>query len=222
MAKTFIDPFENNNVLTTVADLQGQVTALQANKKADTEAINGMVVEQYAQLIPCAIAVGVNKTTKGKISKGKLKGGADVIDNFKDSLKTEGGLTESVMKKRYENTIKAVVSFGWEKNAENLTADGVKAAFAEAGITSEAKLAAHVKQDKSVGDMEALAQKLFGKRNAEGTFNASKFDEGHWADFDNHYAAYKAARIAADKEAAEKLAEKNAENELVDSVVDQF
>lgn len=221
MAK-FIDPFANNNVLSTVADLQGQVTALQANKKADTEAINGMVVEQYAQLIPCAIAVGVRVTTKDKISKGKLVGGADVIDNFKDSLKTEGGLTESVMKKRYENTIKAIVSFGWDKNSTNLTADGVKAAFNEAGITSEAKLAAHVKQDKSVGDMEALVQKLFGKKNAEGTFNASKYTAEDWADFDNHYAAYKAARIAADKEAAEKLAEKNAENELVDSVVDQF
>tara|TARA_Y100000114_G_scaffold101785_1_gene94954 strand:- start:2014 stop:2679 length:666 start_codon:yes stop_codon:yes gene_type:complete len=221
MAK-FIDPFANNNVLTTVADLHKAVGKLVDNKKADTEAINGMVIEQYAQLIPCAIAVGVRVTTKDKISKGKLVGGADVIDNFKDGLTTYAGYSESVMKKRYENTIKAVVSFGWDKNSTNLTADGVKAAFTEAGITSEAKLAAHVKQAKPVDDMEALAQKLFGKRNAEGTFNPSKYNAEEWADFDNHYAAYKAARIAADKEAAEKLAEKNAENELVDSVVDQF
>ena len=91
MAK-FIDPFETNkNVLPTIADLHKSVGKLQANKKADTEAINGMVIEQYAQLIPCAIAVGVNKTTKGKISKGKLKGGADVIDSFKNSRTTDAG-----------------------------------------------------------------------------------------------------------------------------------
>ena len=137
MAKTFIDPFANNNVLSTVADLQGQVTALQANKKADTEAINGMVIEQYAQLIPCAIAVGVRVTSKAGISKGKLVGGADVIDNFKTSLTTEGGFSESVMKKRYENTIKAVVSFGWDKNSTNLTADGVKGDFKASKYTAE-------------------------------------------------------------------------------------
>jgi len=222
MAKTFIDPFANNNVLSTVADLQGQVTALQANKKADTEAINGMVVEQYAQLIPCAIAVGVRVTSKAGISKGKLVGGADVIDNFKTSLTTEGGFSESVMKKRYENTIKAIVSFGWDKNATNLTADGVKAAFTEAGITSEAKLAAHVKQAKPTSDMRALAEKLFGKFNADGDFKASKYTAEDWAEFDNEYRALRDARLAADMAAEQAKVKAAEENETVDSVVDQF
>ena len=220
MAK-FIDPFANNNVLTTVADLHKAVGKLVDNKKADTQAINGMVIEQYAQLIPCAIAVGVNKTTKGKISKGKLKGGADVIDNFKDGLTTYAGYSESVMKKRYENTIKAVVSFGWDKNAENLTADGVKAAFAEAGITSEAKLAAHVKQDKSnSSDMKALAEKLFGKFNADEKFKPSNYGAEDWAEFDDEYRKLRQARLDADKAASDAKAKVTEENETVNSVVD--
>ena len=219
MAK-FIDPFANNkNVLPTIADLHKSVGKLQQNKKADTEAINGMVIEQYAQLIPCAIAVGVRVTTKDKISKGKMIGGADVIDNFKDALTTDAGYSESVMKKRYENTIKAVVSFGWDKNATNLTADGVKAAFTEAGITSEAKLAAHV---KPVSDMRALAEKLFGKFNADGDFKASKYTAEDWAEFDNEYRALRDARVAADKAADEAKAKAAEDNETVDSVIDQF
>ena len=224
--KNIVDPFADNNILDTVHDLHGQVTILQGNKKADTEAINGLVVEQYAQLIPAAISVGVRVTTKKvdgvDIKKGKLTGGADVIDSFKGSLMTDGGYAEAVCKKRYENTVKAIVAFGWDKNASNLTADGVKAAFSDAGITSEAKLAAHVKQGKHVGEMEALAQRLFGKRNHDGGFNASKFDEADWADFDNEYRQYKAARIAADKAAAEETAKVAEENEIVDAVVDQF
>ena len=192
MAKTFIDPFAN------------------------------MVIEQYAQLIPCAIAVGVRVTTKDKISKGKLVGGADVIDNFKTSLTTDAGYSESVMKKRYENTIKAVVSFGWDKNSTNLTADGVKAAFNEAGITSEAKLAAHVKQAKPVSDMRALAEKLFGKFNADGDFKASKYTAEDWAEFDNEYRALRDARVEADKAANEAKAKAAEDNETVDSVIDQF
>lgn len=222
MAK-FIDPFANNkNVLPTIADLHKSVSKLQANKKADTDAINGMVVEQYAQLIPCAIAVGVRVTTKDKISKGKLIGGSDVIDSFKKSLTTDAGYSESVMKKRYENTIKAVVSFGWDKNATNLTADGVKAAFTEAGITSEAKLAAHVKQAKPVSDMRALAEKLFGKFNADEKFKPSKYDAEDWAEFDNEYRALRDARLAADMAAEQAKVKAAEENETVDSVVDQF
>ena len=222
--KNIVDTFAGNNILDTVHDLHGQVTILQGNKKADTEAINGLVVEQYAQLIPAAVSVGVRVTTKKvdgvDIKKGKLVGGADVIDSFKGSLMTDGGYAEAVCKKRYENTIKAIVAFGWDKNASNLTADGVKAAFSDAGITSEAKLAAHVKQGKPVGDMEALAQRLFGKHNATGGFNASKFDEEDWAEFDNQYRAYKAARIEADKAAAEQKAKAAEENEVVDAVMD--
>jgi len=222
MAK-FIDPFETNkNVLPTIADLHKSVGKLQQNKKADTEAINGMVIEQYAQLIPCAIAVGVRVTTKDKISKGKLIGGSDVIDSFKNSLTTDAGYSESVMKKRYENTIKTIVSFGWDKNATNLTADGVKAAFTEAGITSEAKLAAHVKQAKSTSDMKALAEKLFGKFNADGKFKASKYGAEHWAEFDNEYRALRDARLAADMAAEQAKVKAAEENETVDSVVDQF
>ncbi len=223
---TYVDPFAGNTILDTVHDLHGQVVTLQGSKKADTEAINGLVVEQYAQLIPAAISVGVRVTDKKvdgvDIKKGKMTGGADVIDSFKGSLMTDGGYAEAVCKKRYENTIKAIVSFGWYKNASNLTADGVKAAFKDAGITSEAKLAAHVKQGKVAGDMEALAQRLFGKRNHDGGFNASKFGETDWAEFDNQYRIYKAARIAADKNAAETMAKVSDENEIVDTVVDQF
>ena len=221
MAK-FIDPFENNNVLSTVADLHKSVGKLQQNKKADTEAINGMVIDQYAQLIPCAIAVGVRVTTKDKISKGKLIGGADVIDNFKDALTTYAGYSESVMKKRYENTIKSIVSFGWDKNATNLTSDGVKAAFAEAGITSEAKLAAHVKQAKPTSDMKALAEKLFGKFNAEGKFKASKYGAEDWAEFDDEYRKLRQARLDSEKAASDAEAKATEENETVNSVVDQF
>jgi len=224
--KTYVDPFANNNILDTLNDLQGQVVTLQGNKKADTEAINGLVIEQYAQLIPAAISVGVRVNTKDvngvNIEKGKMVGGADIIDSFKGSLMTDGGYSEAVCKKRYENTIKAIVAFKWYKNASNLTADGVKAAFKDAGVTSEAKLAAHVKQGKPVGDMEALAQRLFGKHNHEGGFNASKYGEEDWAKFDNHYRAYKAARVEADKAAAEAKAKANEENEVVDAVVDQF
>jgi hypothetical protein len=156
------------------------------------------------------------------VKKGKMAGGSGQIDIFKDALRTDGGYADAVLKKRYENTIKAIVAFGWYKNASNLTADGVKASFKDAGITSEAKLAAHVKQGKPVGDMEALAQRLFGKHNAEGGFNASKFGEADWAKFDNHYRAYKAARVEADKAAAEAKAKVSEENEVVDAVVDQF
>ena len=222
---TYVDPFADNNILETVHDLQGQVVTLQGNKKADTQAINGLVVEQYAQLIPAAVSVGVRVTTKdvegvGEIKKGKMVGGKLAIDNFKDALRKDAAFEDAVVKKRYENTIKAIVAFGWDKNASNLTADGVKAAFSDAGITSEAKLAAHVKQGKPVGDMEALAQRLFGKHNATGGFNASKFDEADWADFDNEYRQYKAARIAADKAAAEEAAKVAEENEVVDAVMD--
>jgi hypothetical protein len=224
--KNIVNPFAGNNILDTVHDLHGQVTILQGNKKADTEAINGLVVEQYAQLIPAAISVGVRVTTKKvdgvDIKKGKMAGGSGQIDIFKDALRTDGGYADAVLKKRYENTIKAIVSFGWDKNASNLTADGVKAAFKDAGVTSEAKLAAHVKQGKVVGDMEALAQRLFGKHNHEGGFNASKFGEEDWAEFDNQYRTYKAARVEADKSAAEQKAKVSEENEVVDAVVDQF
>jgi len=224
---TYVDPFANNNILDTLNDLQGQVVTLQGNKKADTQAINGLVIDQYAQLIPAAISVGVRVNTKkvegvGDIEKGKMIGGNLAIDNFKNALRKDAGFEDAVCKKRYENTIKAIVSFGWYKNASNLTADGVKAAFKDAGVTSEAKLAAHVKQGKPVGDMEALAQRLFGKHNHDGGFNASKFSETDWAEFDNQYRKYKAARIKADKSAAEEMAKVSEENEVVDAVVDQF
>lgn len=222
---TYIDPFagDDNTILANLKGLQGQVVTLQGNKKADTEAINGLVIDQYAQLIPAAISVGVSVSTKQvgdeSISKGKMKGGKLAIDNFKGGLQ-EAGFEDAVAKKRYENTIKAIVAFEWAKNATNLTPDGVRAAFSDAGITSEAKLAAHVKQGKPVGDMEALAQRLFGKHNAEGGFNASKFGEEDWAEFDNQYRAYKAARIDADKAAAEAKAKADADNDAVDKVFD--
>ena len=185
--KNFVDPFANNNILINLKGLQGQVVTLQGNKKADTAAINGLVIDQYAQLIPAAISVGVTVTTKDvdnfKIKKGKLKGGKLSIDNFKSGLK-EAKFEDAVAKKRYENTIKAIVAFEWDKNATNLTPDGVRAAFENAGITSEAKLAAYVKQGKVATDMEALAERLFGKKNADGEFKPSKYKAQDWAEFD--------------------------------------
>lgn len=220
---TFVDPFANNNILNNLKGLQGQVVTLQGNKKADTAAINGLVIDQYAQLIPAAISVGVTVTTKEvdkvKIKKGKLKGGKLSIDNFKSGLK-EAKFEDAVAKKRYENTIKAIVAFEWDKNATNLTPDGVRAAFENADITSEAKLAAYVKQGKVATDMEALAQRLFGKKNADGDFKPSKYKAKDWEDFDNAYRALKAARLAADKAADEAMSKSTDENDIVDSAFD--
>ncbi len=220
---TYVDPFAGNTIISNLKGLQDQVVTLQGNKKADTEVINGLVIDQYAQLIPAAISVGVRVTTKKvdgvEIKKGKMVGGNTVIDNFKGGL-TEAGFEKAVEKKRYENTIKAIVSFDWAKNATNLTPDGVRAAFSDAGITSEAKLAAHVKQGREAGDMEAMAQRLFGKKNADGGFNASKYDAEQWAIFDNEYRTYKKMRLDADKAAAEAKAKANDDNEAVDKVCD--
>lgn len=221
--KNFVDPFANNQILDNLKGLQGQVVTLQGNKKADTAAINGLVIDQYAQLIPAAISVGVTVTTKDvdnvKIKKGKLKGGKLSIDNFKSGLK-EAKFEDAVIKKRYENTIKAIVAFEWDKNATNLTPDGVRAAFENADITSEAKLAAYVKQGKVATDMEALAQRLFGKKNADGDFKPSKYKAKDWEDFDNAYRALKAARLAADKAADEAMSKSTDENDIVDKAFD--
>ena len=220
---TFVDPFANNNILNNLKGLQGQVVTLQGNKKADTAAINGLVIDQYAQLIPAAISVGVTVTGKEvdnvKIKKGKLKGGKLSIDNFKSGLK-EAKFEDAVAKKRYENTIKAIVAFEWDKNATNLTPDGVRAAFENADITSEAKLAAYVKQGKTATDMEALAQRLFGKKNADGDFKPSKYKEQDWAEFDKAYRTLKKARLDADKAADEAISKTTDENETVDKVFD--
>ena len=68
--------------------------------------------------------------------------------------------------------------------------------------------------------MKALAEKLFGKFNADEKFKPSKYGAEDWAEFDDEYRKLRQARLDADKAASDAKAKVTEENETVNSVVD--
>ena len=204
-AQTLVDNAINaNDTLTKLVSLHGQEKAAKENKKVLGETQNGLVIDQYAEIIPLVIA-----------QKPNVKTDPDT------DIRKGPAYSLSVGKKRYENSMKAVVRFEWEKSS-NLTPDAIRAAFASEGITSEAKLAAYVKQDKGVCEMTKLAQKLIGKPRADGGFDNSDFGEEQWRLFDDAVRVLKEQRAAAAEASAKAKDKVDEENEIVNDVVDQF
>ena len=223
-AQTLVDNAINaNDTLTKLVSLHGQEKAAKENKKVLGETQNGLVIDQYAEIIPLVIAQKPNVKTDPDtdIRKGKLSDNGTAIKNALMNDREGPAYSLSVGKKRYENSMKAVVRFEWEKSS-NLTPDAIRAAFASEGITSEAKLAAYVKQDKGVCEMTKLAQKLIGKPRADGGFDNSDFDEEQWRLFDDAVRVLKEQRAAAAEASAKAKDKVDEENEIVNDVVDQF
>ena len=206
----------SQNTLDTIANTEGEIGALKATNKANSEQVNAAKITAYAELISAIANAGIKLTGNGKNKHFPRQ----VSKRIREDLALDGGCSDATIKRYVENSAGAFRKL--DIPSANCTPSYVVQIFADEGITSEAKLAAFVKDADAASDMEKLAQKLFGKTTVAGNFKASKFDQSDWDEFDNFYREYKAARLAADEAAAAAKAAAEADNNDVDDVIAAF
>ena len=202
--------------LSDIASAEAQIMTLRGENKArtmenneNTAVMNGHKIEQYISLIVAISPVklvgeGKNKRLPATVSK---------------QLSAELGeyIKPATAKKLKENSVKARDKLGI--GGDNVTPEMVRAVFSENDIDSEKKLMEAVDGDAGKSDMVKLAEKLFGKETVTGSFKPSKYGQADWDEFENACRELKAARLEADKAAAEAIKAEGDKNKQVDAVL---
>jgi len=151
------------DVLDIIASREENIAGLKASNAENTDAANGMKIHCYADLI--AEICKIPFTSKNKLPVYASKA-------IKDALEIDCGLKAAVSKKYLENSQAAVRHFGLPTGeGSNVTADAVLSDFAEAGITSEAKLRKVVCGDDAKSLEDLLVEKVVGRETKTGNIS---------------------------------------------------
>ena len=162
-------PIDTAN-LTVIGENEKTIKALKENSKESSKEANSRKLDTYCVIISCVAKHGLQKgNLPPKIS-------SDLKMQLINMKETE--ISDGMANKLIKNTAGAIRIFGI--NGDNITPTMVGDVFADADITSEAKLIKAVADEPNKTATQLLVDKLVGKRSTKKDADGNRVDGDKW------------------------------------------
>ncbi len=195
---------------------EADIAVIKDQMSESAEQRNDLKIQTYAEVISTIVGV---KLVKGNLPRA-------IGQKLSEAMEIDGGVKPAIAKRYKENSVAAMRYFDFPTQA---TASMILTEIKQAGIFSEAQLAAKVKGESEKDAMMQIAEKLIGKwttrkdenGNAEkGVFKPSSYDQSDWNRLDDCIRELKEAREAAEVAAKEAALKAEAETALLENTID--